>query len=167
MFKQRLTTQQIVVHCTATRPDMDVGAEWIDGVHRTRPDMRCPIGYHGVIRRGAPRFEQGRPWDAIGAHSRGNNHNSVGLVLAGGVDNKGRAENNFLAAQFDLLEAVLLTLQARYGKLPVVGHRDLSPDLDGDGVVERNEWLKECPCFDVQEWWAGRMATHWSGSWQS
>lgn len=38
----------------------------------------------------------------------------------------------------------------------VVGHRDLSPDADGDGKVEPEEWTKVCPCFEVgdclQEW---------------
>ena len=45
-------------------------------------------------------------------------------------------------------------LLARYPGAQVVGHRDLSPDKDGDGVVERHEWLKDCPCFDVPAWWA-------------
>ena len=31
----------------------------------------------------------------------------------------------------------------------VVGHRDLSPDLNGNGEVEPMEWTKQCPCFDV------------------
>ena len=31
----------------------------------------------------------------------------------------------------------------------VCGHRDLSPDRDGDGLVEPHEWVKMCPCFDV------------------
>lgn len=38
------------------------------------------------------------------------------------------------------------------GDVPIVGHRDLSPDKDGDGVVERHEWLKRCPNFDVSSW---------------
>lgn len=32
----------------------------------------------------------------------------------------------------------------------MVGHRDLSPDLNGDGVVRENEWVKACPCFDAK-----------------
>ena len=32
----------------------------------------------------------------------------------------------------------------------VLGHRDTSPDLDGDGIVEPEEWTKMCPCFDVR-----------------
>ena len=33
----------------------------------------------------------------------------------------------------------------------VCGHRDLSPDLDGDGKVEPWEWVKQCPCFEVSK----------------
>ena len=33
----------------------------------------------------------------------------------------------------------------------ICGHRDLSPDRNGDGVVEPEEWVKECPCFEVSK----------------
>ena len=32
----------------------------------------------------------------------------------------------------------------------VIGHRDASPDTNGDGKVTPNEWIKQCPCFDVR-----------------
>jgi N-acetylmuramoyl-L-alanine amidase len=31
----------------------------------------------------------------------------------------------------------------------VCGHRDLSPDLNGNGKVDPWERLKECPCYEV------------------
>ena len=31
----------------------------------------------------------------------------------------------------------------------VCGHRDLSPDLNGNGEIEPEEWIKQCPCFEV------------------
>jgi N-acetylmuramoyl-L-alanine amidase len=34
----------------------------------------------------------------------------------------------------------------------IVGHRDLSPDLNHDGVIESREWIKQCPSFDVAAW---------------
>ena len=40
---------------------------------------------------------------------------------------------------------------AEYPEAKVVGHRDLSPDLNGNGEVEPMEWTKECPCFKVRE----------------
>ena len=37
--------------------------------------------------------------------------------------------------------------------IPVAGcgHRDLSPDLNGNGEIEPEEWVKACPCFDAEE----------------
>ena len=32
----------------------------------------------------------------------------------------------------------------------VIGHRDASTDKNGDGKITRNEWIKDCPCFDVR-----------------
>ena len=34
----------------------------------------------------------------------------------------------------------------------ILGHRDFSPDRNGNGHVEPFEWLKECPGFDVEAW---------------
>ena len=33
----------------------------------------------------------------------------------------------------------------------VIGHRDTSPDLNGDGIISPNEYMKACPCFDVKK----------------
>ena len=35
----------------------------------------------------------------------------------------------------------------------ICGHRDLSPDLNGNGEIEPEEWVKACPCFDVTKEW--------------
>jgi N-acetyl-anhydromuramyl-L-alanine amidase AmpD len=40
-------------------------------------------------------------------------------------------------------------------KVRIVGHRDLSPDLDKDGVVEPHEWVKLCPCFNAEPEYKG------------
>ncbi|MDY5354364.1 MAG: N-acetylmuramoyl-L-alanine amidase, partial [Bacteroides pyogenes] len=34
--------------------------------------------------------------------------------------------------------------------------RDLSPDLDGNGEIEPEEWIKACPCFDAATRWNER-----------
>jgi len=44
-----------------------------------------------------------------------------------------------------------MSLKQRFPDAVIVGHRDLSPDKDGDGIVERHEWLKLCPCFSARE----------------
>ena len=42
-------------------------------------------------------------------------------------------------------------LEQRFPGCRVCGHRDLSPDLNGDGEIEPEEWIKACPCFEVKE----------------
>ena len=38
----------------------------------------------------------------------------------------------------------------RHDIIDILGHRDTSPDKNGNGIVEKCEWMKECPCFDVK-----------------
>lgn len=148
----------LVVHCSATQPKLDIGAKEIDRMHRERGFLK--IGYHFVIRRDG-HVESGRALDQIGAHVEGHNHESLGICMVGGVNAKGKAENNFTAEQFATLRSLLRLLVNGYGgavahypHAEVLGHRDLSPDRNHDGRISPNEWLKECPCFDVREWWA-------------
>lgn len=126
----------VVVHCSATRPEMDIGVTEIDGWHKQR-GFDC-IGYHDVIRRDGS-VEQGRDIDFIGAHVKGRNAESVGVCMVGGVDKKNRPENNFTEAQFKSLRRLLRFYMAKYPSVVIVGHRELD-----DG--------KACPSFDVQKW---------------
>ena len=79
----RKRTDFIAVHCSATRPSMDVGVKEIDQWHRAR-GFSGGVGYHYVIRRDGT-LEHGRAEAAVGAHVEGYNHNSVGVCLGGGV----------------------------------------------------------------------------------
>lgn len=142
----------LVVHCSATPATRDIGAREIELMHRQR-GFRT-IGYHYVIRRDGA-IEKGRPDDQPGAHVQGFNSRSLGICLVGGVKPDGKtAEQNFTTDQYAALEHLLRDLERRYPTAKVLGHRDLSPDRNGDGRVSRNEWLKECPTFDVIPWWA-------------
>jgi N-acetyl-anhydromuramyl-L-alanine amidase AmpD len=145
----RQTTELIVVHCSATGPDADIGAADIARWHRQRGFDT--IGYHFVIRRNGTR-ETGRPENTVGAHVRGHNLNSIGVCLAGGTNAAGKPDNNFTAAQFASLEALLNELRGRYRKARICGHRDLSPDKNEDGKITPNEFIKACPSFDVAQW---------------
>ena len=33
--------------------------------------------------------------------------------------------------------------------MQVIGHRDISPDTNNNGVIDHFERIKECPCYDV------------------
>jgi N-acetylmuramoyl-L-alanine amidase len=141
----------LVVHCAATPPTHDWGVREIDAMHRKQGWLM--IGYHFVIRRNGY-IEIGRPRDRQGAHVGHNGHNrtSLGICLIGGTDANGKAENNFTTEQFASLKLLLAGLQSMHPDAQIVGHRDLSPDLNGDGVITSNEWIKECPSFDVIPW---------------
>ena len=142
------------MHCSATPPTSDIGADEIDDMHERRgfnngDDIH--IGYAQVIRRDGE-IEFGRHFDEPGAHVKGKNYQSVGVCLVGGIDANGDAEDNFTDEQMRSLHTTLHFLKLAYPWAEILGHRDLSPDLNGDGIVSRNEWMKECPCFDVREW---------------
>jgi N-acetyl-anhydromuramyl-L-alanine amidase AmpD len=146
----RARTDLIVIHCSATRGRLPVTAAQIRAWHRARG--WSDIGYHRVIARDGT-VEAGRPLDAVGAHVAGHNARSVGVCLVGGLDDRtGAPVDNFTPAQWDALRRVVAGLLARYPGARILGHRDLSPDRDRDGVVEPGEWLKACPCFDARAW---------------
>lgn len=145
----RKRTDYLVVHVTATPPTSDIGVKEVDAMHKAQGWSGC--GYHFVIRRNG-KVETGRPEKDVGAHVKGFNSVSVGISLVGGVDAKGKPEHNATPEQMAALETLLRELVERYPNAKVCGHRDLSPDKNGNGIIESGEWLKACPCFDVIPW---------------
>ncbi len=139
----------IVVHCSATPANRDIGVAEIRAMHKQRGFN--DIGYHHVVRRDG-RVEVGRSEAVAGAHVVGHNAKSIGVCLVGGVKPDMTAETNFTPAQHAALEQLLRQLKARFTGARICGHRDLSPDRNGNGKVERGEWVKDCPTFDVAEW---------------
>jgi N-acetylmuramoyl-L-alanine amidase len=130
------------------------------------------IGYHYVIDLSGEVWS-GRGLDEVGAHAAEFNAHSVGICLVGGKER----DAQYTAAQWDSLAQVVRMLSVdcnvplaypkrvpdKAAKLGyrmlggICGHRDLSPDVDGDGLVEPFEWTKTCPGFDVRAWLARGM----------
>lgn len=150
----------IVIHCSATRETDDISAKDIDRMHRDRGWSM--IGYHRVIRLDGT-IQPGRPLERRGAHVKGNNTNTVGVCLVGGLDVWGHPKDTYTDQQW---HALLFELTQLLNQLPnvkkICGHRDFSPDLNGDGLITPDEWVKQCPCFDVGEklanWRLGYLA---------
>lgn len=154
------TIDTLVIHCSATPNGRRVTCDEIDRWHGQRGFRRDPkligwnepllkhIGYHYVVyAEGIVRI--GRGEQEFGAHAAGHNGKSIGICMVG--------TDRFGAPQWVSLRQLVEGLLQRYPKARVVGHRDLSPDRDGDGVVEKHEWLKTCPGFDVAAWLRGGM----------
>ena len=134
----------IVVHCTGGTQDVSVTAL---KAHWKRIGWKN-VGYHYFIDKfGTEHQLAGIPQVTNGV--RGHNHHSIHVAYAGGVE-KGKAVDNRNARQKAALIARLTSLKGMFPHAEIVGHRDLSPDLDKDGIVERHEWVKQCPCFDAK-----------------
>lgn len=138
----------IIIHCSATKAGQDFTAADIDRWHRERGFNG--IGYHYVIRLDG-KLEKGRDVSLTGAHCKGWNERSIGICYIGGLDENGRPADTRTNAQKRVLYQMIMDLQREYNILQVLGHRDTSPDLNGDGVIEPYEYVKACPCFDVRE----------------
>lgn len=156
----------IVIHCSATPNGRSVTVQEIDDWHAARGFARDPgaigynqpalahIGYHYVVYAHGP-VVTGRGLNEPGAHAIGHNARSIGICLVG-TDSYRRAQWNSLRILVTATIEETLSLAQRL-RLRISGHRDLSPDIDGDGTVEPHEWLKTCPGFKVAAWLAGGM----------
>ena len=89
------------------------------------------------------------PIERIGAHAKGFNAHSIGICYEGGLDCRGRPADTRTPAQRATLRQLVGQLQEKFSGCRVCGHRDLSPDLNGNGEIEPEEWIKQCPCFEV------------------
>jgi N-acetylmuramoyl-L-alanine amidase len=136
----------IAVHCTAGRQTQtiaDLQAEF------RRKGWKNP-GYHYVV---APdgKITQLLDEDKVSNGVKGFNNVSVNVAYIGGIDANGKGVDNRTEAQKKALRQLLGNLKKKYPEAVIQGHRDFSPDTDGDGIVEPHEWTKMCPCFDAKE----------------
>ena len=129
--------EEIIIHCSATRPDQHIGVEEIRKWHvEERGWLDC--AYHYVIKRNGV-IERGRDIGIAGAHTLGHNSKSIGICVIGGVDDHNNASANYTSAQWSSLHSLVDFLTITFEDAEVLGHNDLSK--------------KDCPCFDVKQWW--------------
>lgn len=151
--KSKRRIDYIVVHCTATPEGRDVTVEQIRKEHKEQG--WSDIGYHYVVTLDG-KAHLGRDADLVGSHVKGFNSYSIGVVYVGGLENKPLAYSKLKAkdtrtdAQKAELLSLLIDLRKLYPKARILGHRDFSPDTNGDGVISPCEWIKECPSFDAK-----------------
>lgn len=150
---KRPKTDWIIIHCSATKnSDASIDVDRIREWHLAKG--WSDIGYQFVIPRNGA-LQPGRPLEDVGAHVLGFNSTSVGICLVGGLDDNGYATEGiefFTAAQLETLTMAVNFLKKLYPGAKVRGHRDFSPDLDGDGRITKSEWMKNCPTFNVGDY---------------
>lgn len=138
---------EIIVHCTATPEGRECSVSEIRRWHKQRGFS--DIGYHYVVHLDGE-LEEGRDVDISGAHCSGHNSHSIGVVYVGGLTSDGKkAKDTRTLNQKAALLSLLYELRKLYPNALILGHRDTSPDENGNGVVEPFEWIKSCPCYDA------------------
>jgi N-acetylmuramoyl-L-alanine amidase len=138
--------KHLVVHCSATKPSQVVDITDIDRWHRQKGYLK--VGYHYVILRDGE-VQKGRPDTEVGAHVQGHNTGTLGICLVGGLNEKtGKSEANYTDEQYAALSGLLFKLQLEHPDADVKGHRDF-PKVH-----------KDCPCFNVSEWWETYQKEH-------
>ena len=143
----------IVIHCSATRADRDFTKDDLDVCHRRRGFNG--VGYHFYIRKNGD-IKTTRAIEKVGAHAKGHNAYSIGICYEGGLDCHGCPADTRTEWQVHSMHVLILTLLRDYPGCRICGHRDLSPDLNGNGEIEPEEWVKACPCFEVKDEYSER-----------
>lgn len=141
----QLPAKYLTIHCAATIEGRDHKAAEVSKWDIAR--FGC-ISYHWVVEIDGTAVrtldDQHR-----GAHVGGHNTGNLGVCYIGGLGRDGQPKDTRTEAQKTSLREIVAAYKRKYPGIEVKGHRDWSPDLDGDGVIEKHEWLKSCPCFDV------------------
>ena len=135
--------KHIVVHCSGGTQDATVEA--IKKYWKKKGWKN--VGYHFIIDKDGVETQLqsiAHPTNGV----KGFNANAIHVCYIGGIE-KGKAVDTRTDAQKQKLRLRVNALKAQFPNAKVLGHRDLSPDKDKDGVVEKHEWVKYCPCFDV------------------
>ncbi|CRF50413.1 N-acetylmuramoyl-L-alanine amidase [Helicobacter heilmannii] len=127
---------KIIIHCSDTPAGMEFSAADIDRWHKERG--WDGIGYHYVVKLDGT-IEKGREEDVTRAHCKGHNLDSIGVCYIGGRDDNGLFVDTRTKEQEEAMVFLCKQLLSKYPKAKLYGHRDFAP--------------KECPCFDVGEWW--------------
>jgi hypothetical protein len=136
---------KIIIHCTATSPKAKPQSI-LDG---WRKKGWSSNGYHHLISYYGVAVALMSD-DLVGNGVKGHNSKSIHLSYIGGIEN-GKPKDTRSDIQKLMLEVLIEEYLTKYPNAELLGHRDLSPDLDKDGIVEPYEWIKVCPCFDVKK----------------
>ena len=137
--------ERIFVHCTASSQEWGVKEFWDEF---KRKGWKNP-GYHYVITTDGG-IHQMLPVEMVSNGVKGYNDTAINVAYVGGINKKGKAVDNRTEEQKKSLITLITQLKKKYPDAEILGHRDISPDKNHNGVVDPWERIKECPCFDAK-----------------
>lgn len=135
----------IAVHCTAGSQKATVRELELEFRHK---GWKNP-GYHYVVTADG-KIHQMLDTEKVSNGVRGYNSVTVNVAYTGGIDGNGNPADNRTEEQKHSLVALLKILRKKYPAAVIQGHRDFSPDRNRNGIIDKWERIKECPCFDAR-----------------
>jgi len=142
---------EIIVHCSATRPEWMRDAKTpakVAEIRRWHVQDRgfSDIGYHFLIDRDGT-VAKGRAVERVGSHVKGHNTGTIGVCLVGGFGSAAtdKFEEHYSWQQHKALGVLLVDLRKQFPAIvKVAGHNQYAQ--------------KACPGFNVPSWYAAARA---------
>ena len=126
---------KIIIHCSATREGHHIDIDTIRDWH-TNSRGWSDIGYHYVIYLDGT-VHPGRPLQKSGAHTKGENSNSIGICYIGGVEADGKTPKDTRTPEQKVaMDNLLVVLTSIFSNTTIHGHNEFA--------------AKACPSFDVR-----------------
>jgi N-acetylmuramoyl-L-alanine amidase len=150
---------EIVIHCSATPEDQYFGPDDLAVMHAAR-NIRNPGGYGYLVDNNGNRHKV-RGWKKQGAHVFGHNTDTVGICYSGGIVSGGNPnkasdakDTRTIAQKVEIVNLLVdllkkIKVYQPIDHIMIKGHRDYSPDTNGNGVVDKWEYMKQCPCYNA------------------
>ncbi|MCP1300623.1 N-acetylmuramoyl-L-alanine amidase [Chryseobacterium sp. S0630] len=133
------TINYIVIHCTATQPDVKI--ESIKRYWRENLKWKNP-GYHYMIKADGKTVNT-LPIDQVSNGVAGWNSQIINISYIGGIDKSGNPEDTRTEEQKKSIVKLLRELKSTFPKAKIQGHRDF-PNV-----------YKACPSFDAKTEYSG------------
>lgn len=137
---------EIIIHCSDTPPNWREDEPVLQQVAEVRrwhveENGWSDVGYHYLVGRNGKTFE-GREIRRIGAHTKGHNANSIGIMLFGGKGSSAddNFRDNYTQEQNNALRKLIAELRQQYPTITKVsGHNEYA--------------ARACPGFSVTRWY--------------
>lgn len=137
---------EIIIHCSATRPDQNISAADINKWHIKQGWEG--IGYHFFIKLDGT-VEPGRPINQVGAHCKGHNSNSIGICYAGGTVRYNNQAYNTDTRTPEQIRSMYLLIETLLYCFPTIKK-----------ISGHNQYAKvDCPCFNVEDEYGNLIKT--------
>lgn len=143
--------KDIFIHCTAGYGSIESIQKFWKSLGWNSP------GYHLIIDLDG-KVHQLQPFTKYSNGVKGFNKNAINISYIGGVEktNVTKALDSRTpqqkAALLNAIKTAIKWVESNGGsksQLRIRGHRDVSPDKNGNGIIESWERIKECPSFDA------------------